>query len=40
MAVLKALSVVGDQLTGGKLAEAIGLDDQQHRRAWIAAWLR
>ncbi len=39
-AVLKALSVVGDQLTGGKLAEAIGLDDQQHRRAWIAAWLR
>ena len=40
MAVLKALSVVGDHLTVGKLAEAIGLDDQQHRRAWIAAWLR
>jgi hypothetical protein len=39
-AVLKALSVVGDHLTVGKLAEAIGLDYQQHRRAWIAAWLR
>jgi Transposase DDE domain len=38
IAVLKALSVVGDQLTVGKLAEAIGLDYQQHRRAWIAAW--
>jgi hypothetical protein len=40
MAVLKALSVVGDHLTVGKLAEAIGLDYQQHRRAWLAAWLR
>jgi Transposase DDE domain len=40
LAVLKALSVVGDHLTVGKLAEAIGLDYQQHRRAWIAAWLR
>jgi|GEM_PF-888695 hypothetical protein len=39
-AVLKALSVVGDHLTVGKLAEAIGLDYQQHRRAWIAAWVQ
>jgi hypothetical protein len=38
MAVLKALSVVGDHLTVGKLAEAIGLDYDEHRRAWIAAW--
>jgi len=37
-AVLKALSVVGDRLTVGKLAEAIGLDYHEHRRAWIAAW--
>jgi hypothetical protein len=37
-AVLKAFSVVGDRLTVGKLAEAIGLDYQGHRRAWIAAW--
>jgi hypothetical protein len=37
-AVLKAFSVVGDHLTVGKLAEAIGLDDHEHRRAWIAAW--
>jgi Transposase DDE domain len=40
MAVLKALSVVGDHLTVGKLAEAIGLDYQQHRKAWLAAWLQ
>jgi hypothetical protein len=38
MALLKALSVVGDHLTVGKLAEAIGLDYSEHRRAWIAAW--
>jgi hypothetical protein len=37
-AVLKALSVVGDRLTVGKLAEAIGLDYHGHRKAWIAAW--
>jgi ABC-type transport system involved in Fe-S cluster assembly fused permease/ATPase subunit len=36
MAVLKALSVIGDHLTAGKLAEAIGLDYSEHRRAWIA----
>jgi Transposase DDE domain len=39
-AVLKAFSVVGDRLTVGKLAEAIGLDYHEHRRAWIAAWLQ
>jgi hypothetical protein len=37
-AVLKALSVVGDRLTVGNLAEAISLDYHGHRRAWIAAW--
>jgi hypothetical protein len=37
-AVLKVFSVVGDRLTVGKLAEAIGLDYHEHRRAWIAAW--
>jgi hypothetical protein len=37
-AVLKVFSVVGDRLTVGKLAEAIGLDYHGHRRAWIAAW--
>ena len=37
-AVRKAFSVVGDRLTVGKLAEAIGLDYHEHRRAWIAAW--
>jgi hypothetical protein len=36
--VLKAFSVVGAHLTVGKLAAAIGLDDHEHRRAWIAAW--
>ena len=39
IAVLKALSVVGDQLTAGKLAEAIGLDCARHARAWLSAWL-
>jgi len=38
-ALLKQLSVVGDRLTPGKLAEAISLDYQQHQRAWISAWL-
>lgn len=38
VAVLKALSVVGDHLTAGKLAEAIALDYSEHRRAWISAW--
>jgi hypothetical protein len=39
IAVLKALSVVGEQLTTGKLAEAIGLDYARHARAWLSAWL-
>jgi hypothetical protein len=39
IAVLKALSVVGEQLTTGKLAEAIGLDYAHHARAWLSAWL-
>ncbi len=39
VALLKQLSVVGDDLTGGKLTEAIGLDDQRHQRAWTSAWL-
>jgi len=38
-ALLTQLSVVGDRLTPGKLAEAIGLDDQRHHRAWTSAWL-
>ncbi len=38
-ALLKQLSVVGEHLTPGKLAEAIGLDYQRHQRAWISAWL-
>jgi hypothetical protein len=40
LTVLKALSAVGDHLTVGKLAEAIGLDYHQHRRAWLAIWTR
>ena len=38
-AVLKQLSVLGDHLTVGKLAEAIGLDFARHARAWLSAWL-
>ena len=38
-AVLKQLSVLGDHLTLGKLAEAIGLDFARHSRAWLSAWL-
>jgi hypothetical protein len=38
-AVLKQLSVLGDHLTAGKLAEAIGLDFARHSRAWLSAWL-
>ncbi len=38
-ALLTQLSVVGDRLTPGKLAEAIGLDYQRHYRAWTSAWL-
>ena len=39
-ALLHRLSVVGDHLTVGKLAEAIGLDYPRHQRAWTHAWLR
>ena len=35
--LLKLLSVVGDHLTVGKVAEAIDLDDQHHQRAWAHA---
>jgi hypothetical protein len=38
-AVLKQLSVLGNHLTAGKLAEAIGLDFARHSRAWLSAWL-
>ena len=38
-AVLKQLSVLGEHLTAGKLAEAIGLDFARHARAWLSAWL-
>jgi Transposase DDE domain len=38
-AVLTQLSVVGDRLTPGKLAEAIGLDYARHARAWLSVWL-
>jgi hypothetical protein len=38
-AVLKQLSVLGEHLTAGKLAEAIGLDFPRHARAWLSAWL-
>jgi hypothetical protein len=39
VALLKRLAVLGRRLTVGKLAEAIGLDFQRHRRAWATAWL-
>jgi hypothetical protein len=38
-AVLKQLSVLGEHLTAGKLAAAIGLDFARHSRAWLSAWL-
>jgi hypothetical protein len=38
VALLKRLAVLGRCLTVGKLAEAIGLDFQRHRRAWASAW--
>lgn len=37
--LLKRLSVVGRRLTLGKLVEAIGLDFNKHRRAWLSVWL-
>jgi hypothetical protein len=38
-ALLWHLAVPGRRLTVGKLAEAIGLDDAGHRRAWATVWL-
>jgi len=38
-AVLKQLSVLGEHLTAGKLAEAMGLDYRRHAQAWLSAWL-
>jgi hypothetical protein len=37
--LLKHQAVLGRRLTVGKLAEAIGLDFNRHRRAWAHAWL-
>jgi Transposase DDE domain len=39
VALLKRLAVLGRRLTVGKLAEAIRLDHERHRRAWATAWL-
>ena len=36
--LLKCQAVLGRRLTVGKLAEAIGLDFDKHRRAWAHAW--
>ncbi len=36
--LLKRLATPSRQFTVGKLAEAIGLDYQRHRRAWTTAW--
>jgi hypothetical protein len=38
-ALLRQQSVLGPDLTVGKLAEALGLDFPSHRRAWVAVWL-
>ena len=38
-ALLRQQSVVGADLTVGKLAEALGLDFAGQRRAWAAVWL-
>jgi len=38
-ALLRLLSVVGQRLTIGKLAEAIRLDWIRHDRAWTSGWL-
>lgn len=37
--LLKQQAVLGRRLSVGKLAEAIGLDFDKHRRAWTHAWL-
>ena len=38
VAVLRVWGVVGRRLTAGKLAEALAVDVQQHRRAVLSAW--
>jgi hypothetical protein len=37
--VLKVGGVVGRRLTVGKVAEGLGLDYRQHRRAWLRCWV-
>jgi len=37
--LLKRVAILGRRLTVGKLAQAIGLDYQRHRRAWSTVWL-
>ena len=39
IALLKRAVVLGRRLMVGKLAEANGLDDARHDRAWTTAWL-
>ena len=38
VAVLKVWGVVGRRLTAGKLAEALAVDFQHHRRAVVNIW--
>jgi hypothetical protein len=38
VALLTRWAVLGRRLTVGKLAEAISLDYQRHRRAWATVW--
>ncbi len=38
VAVLKVWGVVGRRLTAGKLAEALAVDFQHHRRAVVNLW--
>ncbi len=37
--LLEQQAFLGRRLSVGKLAEAIGLDFDKHRRAWAQAWL-
>lgn len=39
VALARRLTVLGRRLTPGKLADAIGLDEEAHCRAWTAVWL-
>ena len=36
--LIKTLAALGQRLTVGKLAEAIGLDFAKHQRAWASVW--